>query len=1161
MEKSIYREIEKRILVLDGAMGTMIQHYHLKENDFRGIRFANHHLSLNGNNDLLSLTKPRIISEIHDKYLAAGADIIETNTFNANSVSMADYDMQSYAYEMNFESAKIAKQVADKYTLINPDKPRFVAGSIGPTNKTVSMSPDVNDPAFRSLNFDDLVIAYTDQVNGLIDGGVDLLLVETVFDTLNAKAALFAIKNIFDSRSFKLPVMVSVTVSDKSGRTLSGQTIEAFIISVSHFDLFSLGLNCALGAADMKPLLKEISEKTSFYVSVYPNAGLPNQFGGYDETPAMMAKEIEDFIANGHINIVGGCCGTDPEYIRHFAEIVNYNNHKRRIRPQTKRHITFLSGLEPLKIEKESNFINIGERTNVAGSAKFAKLIREKKYDEALNIARNQVEAGAQIIDVNMDDSMLDAAKEMKEFLNILSSDPDVSKVPVMIDSSDWNVIEAGLKCLQGKGIVNSISLKEGEELFKKRAAKIRQYGAAIIVMAFDEKGQATSFERKTEICSRAYKILTEEIYFPAEDIIFDNNILTIATGMKEHDNYAVDFINSVKWIKQNLPYVKTSGGVSNLSYSFRGNNILRESMHSVFLYHAIKAGLDMGIVNAGVLPLYDEIDIELRELVEDVILNRKENASEKLIAYAHTMNGDKKEEVKVQHWRSESIEDRLEYSMLKGIDEFIKEDIEAARLVAENPVDIIEGPLMKGMNRVGELFGAGKMFLPQVVKSARVMKKAVAELMPYIEANKKAGENSKSGKILLATVKGDVHDIGKNIVSVVLACNNYEIIDAGVMVDSEKIVALAKKENVDIIGLSGLITPSLDEMINVAKEMKRAGMEIPLIIGGATTSKIHTAVKIAPEVDFPVIRVADASKSVSTANSLMSAAHKQDFIRTIYQEYDELRIKHIKTGLERNKLNITEARKHKFNPDEKGWLNETVPFIGNKIIQNVSFNDIFEFINWKTLGNTWEIKGRDFFGEKRLAGEKLRDDATVLFKKIFCEDNLKPVAVIGHYKANSENEDVFLFENEKVFKKLSFTRNLDPQNGINFCLSDFIAPASSGKLSHIGFFALTTGIGIERFLDRFKTENDDYNYILLQSLADVLAEAFSEYLHKGMTGIRPAPGYPCCPDHSLKKEIFEVLRVEQNIGIRLTENFAMYPQASVCGFYFIHPDSKYFEV
>jgi 5-methyltetrahydrofolate--homocysteine methyltransferase len=1164
MKKDIYKEIESRILVLDGAMGTMIQRYHLKERDFRGIRLTDHYKPLKGNNDLLSLTRPGIISEIHEKYLAAGADIIETNTFNANSVSMADYDLQAFVYEMNLESARIAKLAAGKYTLLTPEKPRFVAGSIGPTNKTASMSPEVNDPAFRAVTFDDLVVSYSEQVSGLIDGGADLLLVETVFDTLNAKAALFAIGEVFNTKSVKLPVMVSVTVSDKSGRTLSGQTIEAFIISVSHFDLFSIGLNCALGAADMKPLLKEISEKTSFNVSVYPNAGLPNQFGGYDETPAMMAKEIEDFVLGGYVNIIGGCCGTDPEYISQFAEIVKKYPDKRRIKPVNKKHITFLSGLEPLKIEKESNFINIGERTNVAGSSKFANLIREKKYDEALNIARNQVEAGAQIIDVNLDDSMLDAAKEMTEFLNMVSSDPDVSKVPVMIDSSDWKVIEAGLKCLQGKGIVNSISLKEGEEIFKQRASLIRQYGAALIVMAFDEKGQATTFERKIEICSRAYKILTEELSFPAEDIIFDNNILTIATGMKEHDNYAVDFINAVKWIKQNLPYAKTSGGISNLSFAFRGNNLLRESMHAVFLYHAINSGLDMGIVNAGVLPLYDEILDELRALVEDVVLNRSEDASEKLIAYSQTLKTDKKEEVKIQQWRNFGIEERLEYSMMKGIDEFIKIDAEEARAIFENPVDIIEGPLMKGMNKVGELFGAGKMFLPQVVKSARVMKKAVAELMPYINAQKKDGKSSKAGKILLATVKGDVHDIGKNIVSVVLACNNYEIVDIGVMVDAEKIVKAAINEKVDIIGLSGLITPSLDEMISVAKEMKAAGLNIPLMIGGATTSKIHTAVKILPNVDFPVIRVSDASKSVSVANSLMSKENKDEFVKSVYLEYAELKEKYEKSEVVRNRLSIPEARKRKFNFESEQYIRSKVPFIGVKNIDEVSFKDIFELINWKTLENTWEIKGRDVLGEKSLAKENLKKDAVKLFDRIFIGSELKPKAVVGYFPAVSVNEDVLVFNpsnNDIVMKTLSFQRNLDSGRENNYCLADFIVPRSTGKTDFIGFFVLTTGAGIEKYLEEFKLQNDDYNYILLQSLADVLAEAFSEYLHKGISGIRPAPGYPCCPDHSLKKDIFALLNAEENIPIKLTENYAMNPLASVCGFYFMHSDAKYFEV
>ena len=1189
-ENKIYTEVEKRILILDGAMGTMIQKYNLEEKDFRGERFTKNFPEQKGNNDLLSLTKPEIIKEIHSQFLEAGADIIETNTFNANRISLADYKMEDLVYEINYAAAKNAREVADKYTLLNPDKPRFVAGSIGPTNKTASMSPDVNNPAYRAVTFDDLVEAYKEQAEALIDGGVDLILIETVFDILNAKAALFAVEEIFDKKKTKLPVSVSITVSDKSGRTLSGQTVKAFLISLSPFNLFSVGLNCSFGADDLYPFLEELSKNAPVYVSAYPNAGLPDEFGEYDQTAELMALKIQKYFDNKLVNIIGGCCGTTPAHIKEFA-ILAANAKKREV-PDNK-NLTQLSGLEPLTISKESNFVNIGERTNVAGSRKFARLIREKQYEETLSIARHQVENGAQIIDVNMDDAMLDAEKEMVNFLNLLSSDPDIARVPVMIDSSKWEVIESGLKCLQGKAIVNSISLKEGEDIFIEHAEKIKKYGAAVVVMAFDEKGQATSFEQRIEVCKRAYDILTNKVDFPPQDIIFDPNILAIATGIEEHNNFAVDFINATKWIKENLPYAKVSAGVSNLSFSFRGNNVVRQAMHSVFLYHAINAGLDMGIVNPAMLQIYDEIPEDLLILVEDVVLNRNADATEKLIEFAQEIIEKGTEVIKTDEWRNNIVEGRLKHALIKGITDYLEEDLEEARKKYSPTLSIIEGPLMDGMNAVGKLFGEGKMFLPQVVKTARVMKKAVAFLHPYIEQEKSQnGQKSSLKKILLATVKGDVHDIGKNIVSVILSCNNYDIIDLGVMVQTEKILEEAKDKNVDIIGLSGLITPSLEEMVKVAKEMEKQDFSIPLIIGGATTSPIHTAVKIAPEYSGAAVYVKDASQSVMIVNNLLSENKKEKYIDSIKNEYQKLRDKHSKKSISEY-LSINDVRKNKLKIN---WEKSSIikpKFTGVKIFDDYSINEIKDYINWTFFFKAWELKGispnipKD--DEKSKEAQKLFDDAQNLLQEIINNNLLDAKAVIGLFPANSVVDDIEIYSDGSRENVLKVIHNLrqqtkKPKGNPNLSLADFIAPKQSKVNDYIGFFALTTGLDIEKSLKFYKENNDDYKAIMIQLLADRLAEAFSELMHlkirkeiwgyasdenltkeqlfKGnFQGIRPAIGYPACPDHSEKKTIFDLLNVEKNIRINLTENYAMYPTASLCGLYFSHPQSKYFSV
>ncbi len=1178
-------EIEKRILVLDGAMGTMIQRYTLSEEDFRGELLKNHTHDLRGNNDLLSITKPEIIREIHQQYFEAGADIVETNTFSSTTIAQADYKLEHLAYQLNFESAKIAKEVADEFTKKNPSKPRFVAGAFGPTNRTASISPDVNNPGFRAISFDELVKAYSEQAHGLIDGGADWLLVETVFDTLNCKAALFAIMKVQEEKGTNLPVSVSGTITDASGRTLSGQTTEAFWISIKHANLVSVGLNCALGAKDMRPYLETLSNVAHTWVSVYPNAGLPNAFGGYDETAEMMGSDIEEFCKSGFVNIVGGCCGTTPDHIREFARVAaKYAPRKKPVR------IPFmqLSGLEPVTMTAESNFMNVGERTNVTGSAKFLKLIKEDKYEDALTVALDQVQGGAQVIDINMDEGMLDGEEAMKKYLNLTASEPDISKVPVMIDSSKFHIIEAGLKCLQGKGIVNSISLKGGEEEFIKQAKLIHRYGAAIIVMAFDEKGQADSFERRIEICERSYKILTEQLNFPAEDIIFDPNIFPVATGMEEHRQNAVDFFRATKWIKENLPHAHISGGVSNVSFSFRGNNAVREAMHSAFLYHAIKNGMDMGIVNPTMLEVYDDIPKDLLERVEDVLFDRRDDATERLLAFAETVKKKDKAEVVNEEWRSGTVEDRLAHALVKGIVEFIDADTEEARLKYDKPLEIIEGPLMAGMNIVGDLFGSGKMFLPQVVKSARVMKKAVAYLLPYLEEEKKKSGNTakNNGKILLATVKGDVHDIGKNIVGVVLACNNYEIIDMGVMVPADKILERAREENAQIIGLSGLITPSLDEMVHVAKEMERLGMKQPLLIGGATTSKLHTAVKVAPTFSGNVVHVLDASKAVTVASKLLSKDESESFALSVKSEYAEMRELHANRKSDVEYVTLAEARKNKYQID---WSKEEIKkpnFIGVKVFDDYSIEELAQYIDWSPFFSTWELNGaypRIFENAKYGAeAKKLFDDAQTLLKKIIAEKWITAKAVIGIFPASSQDEFITVF-NEEGKQHTTFyqmRQQVKKDRQANLSLADFVAP----KDDYIGTFAVTTGLGIEKWIEKFEKDHDDYNSIMLKALADRLAEAFAERMHERVRkefwgyatdetlsnedliyekyqGIRPAPGYPACPDHTEKPIIWNLLDVEKNTGIKLTESNAMYPTASVSGFYFASPHAKYFGV
>ncbi len=1352
--------LKERILVLDGAMGTMIQRYKLSEQDFRGDRFKDHPCDLKGNNDLLCLTQPEIIKEIHNEYLKAGADIIETNTFNGTAISQKDYQTENFVYEINFNAAKIAKEAAVNFTKQNPSKPRFVAGSLGPTNKTLSISPDVLNPGFRAVSFDQLAAAYKEQAHGLIDGGVDILLLETIFDTLNAKAALYGIMELYDEINKQIPIMISGTIVDMSGRTLSGQTTEAFWISISHTkNLLSVGLNCSLGPKQMRPFIEELSSIADIFISLYPNAGLPNELGGYDETPNAMLNVLEEYAQNGFFNIIGGCCGTTPDHIKAFSEIPK--KYKPRKVPEVKPYLR-LSGLEPLIFRPEMNFVNIGERTNVTGSKKFARLIKEHNYEEALDVARDQVEGGAQILDINMDEAMINSEEAMTTFLNLLAVEPDIAKLPIMLDSSKWSVIEAGLKCLQGKGIVNSISLKEGKEKFIEQAKKVLRYGAAVIVMAFDEEGQADTFERKINICKRAYKILTEEVGFPPQDIIFDPNIFAIATGIEEHNSYAVNYIEAVKWIKKNLPLAKVSGGVSNISFSFRGNDMVREAMHSAFLYHAIEAGMDMGIVNAGQLAVYENIPKDLLELVEDVLFNKRADATERLIKYAESVKKETKAEEKEKEWRSQSVEERLKYSLVKGVVDYIEKDIEEARLKYSSPLAVIEGPLMDGMNVVGELFGSGKMFLPQVVKSARVMKKAVAYLEPYLKAyppafsqsginssqkesaenlalgwqtadpilysklkkfaeefrdkptmaesilwenliskrfesfefrrlhiigqyivdfvclpkrliieidglihqlpgNKEPdqvrtqwfnengfevirftneevineigkvlntilekleqqkstvpnedtrnkgtttlyktrdsilslGESRHGATILLATVKGDVHDIGKNIVGIVLGCNNYDVIDLGVMVPSEKILSTAAEKNVDVIGLSGLITPSLDEMVHVAKEMQRLGLKIPLLIGGATTSRIHTAVKISPEYTGPAIHVLDASKSVGVVGSLLNPKQKEKFVSSVKEEYNKLANEYHKKQSAKNFISLEEARINKLKTE---WSKVRIcrpRKLGITVFNDFPLDKIKNYIDWTPFFLAWELKGKypAIFDDKKYGTEarKLFEDANKILNEIISNKLLEAKGVVGLFPANSIDDDVEIYNSENsvgLVAVLHFIRQQSRKSsGLpNYSLADYIAPKETGIIDYIGAFAVTTGIGIESLLKKYEDEHDDYSSILVKALSDRLAEAFAELIHEKVRnelwgyaedenfsneelikekyrGIRPAPGYPAQPDHSEKLTIWKLLDAERNTSIKLTESMAMHPASSICGLYFSYPDSKYFTV
>ena len=1191
----IEKELEQRVLVIDGAMGTMIQQYKLEEKDYRGDRFADWHCDLKGNNDLLSITRPDIIQAIHTAYLDAGADILETNTFSGTTISMADYGMEELVYELNKASAEVARKAIAEWRKKHPENKegKYVAGSMGPTTKLSSMSPDVNNPGYRAVTFDDLVKAYREQIHGLMDGGVDVLLFETITDTLNVKAGLFAAEEEFKRTGKRLPVMVSGTITDASGRTLSGQTTEAFLHSVSHVPLLSVGLNCALGAKDLRPYLEELSNKGSFYISAYPNAGLPNQFGEYDQDAHIMGHQIEDFLKAGFINIVGGCCGTTPDHIRRIAELARTAKPRKKPQRDTLMH---LSGLEPLTLRPESNFMNVGERTNVTGSRKFLRLINEQKYEDALSIAREQVEGGAQVIDVNMDEGMLDSEAAMTTFLNLVASEPDIARVPIMIDSSKWNVIEAGLKCAQGKSIVNSISLKEGEEKFIEQAQLILQYGAAVIVMAFDENGQADSYQRRIEICERAYKILVEKVHFPPQDIIFDPNIFPVATGMEEHRLNALDFFNATKWIKENLPHAKVSGGVSNVSFSFRGNDHVREAIHSAFLFHAVKHGMDMGIVNPSQLVVYDEIEKELLELVEDVLLNRRDDATERLITHAEKLKGTGKEKTeKDEAWRKLSVEERLSHALVKGIVDYIDEDVEACRKNYSKTLEVIEGPLMAGMNVVGDLFGAGKMFLPQVVKSARVMKKAVAYLLPYLEEEKRAGGaiQQTNGKIVLATVKGDVHDIGKNIVGVVLACNNYEIIDLGVMVACDKILDAAIEHQADIIGLSGLITPSLDEMVHVAKEMERRGFKIPLLIGGATTSRVHTAVKIAPHYSGPVIHVNDASKSVPVASNLLSADLRESFMQEIVVDYERVREMNKNAQSQNKFISMEEARANKLPIDWKSYSSEKPAFLGVKSFNDYSMAEIAKYIDWTPFFHSWELKGvyPRILNDAKHGAEatKLFNDAQIMLKRVIDEKWLKANAVVGVFPAAAVGHDDI-----EVFDPAGTTichfhsirqQTKKPAGQYNIALADFIRPKNGSEHhDYIGAFALTTGIGIDEHVARFEADHDDYNAIMLKAIADRLAEAFAELMHHKVRtevwgyasqeslsneelikekyqGIRPAPGYPAQPDHTEKQTIWKLLEVEKNTGITLTESLAMVPTAAVSGLYFSHPQAHYFGV
>ncbi|HWU67552.1 MAG TPA: methionine synthase [Stenotrophobium sp.] len=1210
------KHLHQRILTLDGAMGTMIQGYKLEEADYRGTRFADWGRDVKGNNDLLSLSQPQIIAEIHRKYLQAGADLIETNTFNSQVISLADYGMESLAYELNLESAKLARAECDAMTAQTPERPRFVCGALGPTSRTASISPDVNDPGFRNISYEQLVAAYLEQARGLADGGADVFLIETVFDTLNAKAAIFACEALFIERDERWPVIISGTITDASGRTLSGQVTEAFWNSVRHARPLAIGLNCALGAREMRPYVAELSRVAECFVSCYPNAGLPNAFGEYDERPDEMAAIVEEFASAGLVNILGGCCGTTPEHIRLISQQVQGKTPRV---PATPARACRLSGLEPLNIVDDTLFVNVGERTNVTGSAKFRDLIKAGDYTTALAIARQQVEAGAQVIDVNMDEGMLDGKAAMERFLKLIASEPDISRVPVMIDSSKWEIIEAGLKCVQGKPIVNSILMKEGEAKFIEQARLCRQYGAAAVVMAFDEDGQADSLERRKTICARAYKILTEQVGFPAEDIIFDPNIFAVATGIAEHNNYGVEFIEATRWIKQNLPGALVSGGVSNVSFSFRGNNLMREAIHSVFLYHAIKAGMDMGIVNAGQLAVYDELNPELREAIEDVILNRRPDGTERLLEIAQRFRGDGQKQVAEDNsWRELPVRERIKHALVKGLDANVEADTEELRLeiAAANgrTIEVIEGPLMDGMNVVGDLFGAGKMFLPQVVKSARVMKKAVAYLIPFIEAEKKPGDAATSkGKIVMATVKGDVHDIGKNIVGVVLQCNNYDVVDLGVMVPAQKILDAAKAEKADIIGLSGLITPSLDEMVNMAREMKRQDFSLPLLIGGATTSRAHTAVKIDPQYDQGVVWVKDASRSVPVAAALLSPELKPKLLADTKKDYDSVRERHSQRFANDRFVTLEAARANATPIDWQGYqpprphmlLQQSKNVCGNahcehphheatqfvKVFHDYSIAELREYIDWQPFFISWEMKGRypDLLNNPASgeAARKLFEDAQAMLDKIIEEKWLKANGVIGFFPASRVDDDIEIYTDESRqqvrTRLLNLRQQSEHRDGVpHRSLADFVAPKASGINDYVGAFAVTAGLGSTERVLAFKKGNDDYNGILLESLADRLAEAFAERMHQRVrrefwgyapdekfdndaliaekySGIRPAPGYASCPEHTEKATLWQLLDVEKNTGIKLTEHYAMWPGAAVSGWYYSHPASQYF--
>jgi 5-methyltetrahydrofolate--homocysteine methyltransferase len=1204
--------LQKRIVIIDGAMGTTLQQAKLTEADYRGERFASHHKDLKGNGDILSLTKPEVIADIHRRFLEAGADIIETNTFSGQVISQSDYDLEAVVDDINIESARLACRVRDEFVAAHPGRQCFVAGAMGPTTRSASISRDANDPGARGVTYVQLVEAYKQQALGLIKGGADTLLVETIFDTLNAKAALFAIEEAFDEAGRRLPIQISVTIFD-SGRTLNAQTLEAFWISVAHAKPLSVGINCALGPEQMRPFVEELANIATCYFSCYPNAGLPDPLSptGFPKLPEDMGPLMRDFAEQGWLNIAGGCCGNTPEHIRCIAEAVRgvpprklrtKNGELRTEGNESNAEVLsskFLApssyaGLEPLILRPEIPFTLIGERTNVTGSPKFAKLVLEGKFDQALTVARQQVEGGAAIIDVNFDEGMLDGEKAMTHFLNLIAAETDIARVPIMVDSSKWSVIEAGLRCATGKPIVNSLSLKEGEAAFRERARLVLRYGAAAVIMAFDEKGQADSLPRRIEICTRAYNILTKEIGFPAEDIIFDPNVLTVATGLEEHNNYAVDFIESTRWIKANLPGARVSGGISNISFSFRGNNPVREAMHAVFLYHAIRAGLDMGIVNAGMLAVYEEIEPQLKELVEDVILNRRPEATERLVAFAESYRRTGKTEAKEEaQWRALPVEERLSHALIKGIVDFIEADTEEARRLYATPLEVIEGPLMRGMSIVGDLFGDGKMFLPQVVKSARVMKKSVAYLLPFMEEEKKrTGNKQAQGKVLLATVKGDVHDIGKNIVGVVLACNNYEVIDLGVMISSEKILAAAKELGVDVIGLSGLITPSLDEMVHVAKEMQREGFKLPLLIGGATTSKAHTAVKIAQHYENAVVHVLDASRAVGVVSALLSPAQRDEFVAANNLEHERARVAHERKRPTKPLLSLVESRRRAFRSD---WASVDVPkpfFLGVKVIDELPLREIVDFIDWSPFFHAWEIRGRyPALLDDPETGPRCRElfnDAQALLEKLISKNRIHGKAVYGFFPAARVGDDIELYTDETRAKVLTTFHTLrqqmdKPEDQSNYALADFIAPADTGRHDYLGAFAVTTGLGVEEIAREFEKDHDDYNSIMTKALADRLAEASAEWLHlqarvawgfgrdehlsnddlikEKYRGIRPAPGYPACPDHTEKRLLFDLLQAEKNAEVKLTENFAMHPASSVSGLYFAHPDAKYFGV